>query len=135
LDRSLSGQNFRSIQPHHDQNCTFLDFLLNSAQATVPIHGQKCNKNHLWAKTFPTSPSTWGLIAWNLDFPANNGKASKWKIFMPRLKPIKDKKRVYKNTENQNLWTKISRVTSCTFFSKSWKSKIHHNSENYRNIV
>jgi hypothetical protein len=74
LDGSLSGQNFWSIEPHHDQNWPFLDFLLKPAQAKVPIHGQKCNRNHLRAKTFPMSPNMWRLVAWNLEFHADNGK-------------------------------------------------------------
>jgi hypothetical protein len=55
--------NFWSIEPHHDQNCTFLDFLLSPAQATVPIYGQKCHKDHLRTKIFPTSSNMSRLVA------------------------------------------------------------------------
>jgi hypothetical protein len=32
----------------------------------------------------------WSLVAWNPDFSLDNGIATKWKIFIPRLKPVKD---------------------------------------------
>jgi hypothetical protein len=88
-------QNFWSIEYHHDQNCNFFDFIWNLAKA----------KNNLRAKTFPTSPNMWRLVAWNLDFPADSGKYSKWKIFIPRLKPVKDIKGI------------ISKFWACSFVS------------------
>jgi hypothetical protein len=63
---------------------------LESGAGHSPNPCQKCIKNHLRAKTFPTSPNMWRLVAWNLDFHADSGKTSKWKLFIPRLKPVKD---------------------------------------------
>jgi hypothetical protein len=48
------------------------------------------DKNHLRAKTCPMSSNMRRLVSWSLDFNADIGKASKLKIFIPRLKPVKD---------------------------------------------
>jgi hypothetical protein len=77
----------------------FLEFF-NLVETIVPFYGQTYVKNHLWAKAFPTSANLWRSVAWNLDFHADNGKASKWKIFIPRLKPVKDIKGLIIKTNN-----------------------------------
>jgi hypothetical protein len=67
----------------------------------------------------------WRSFAWNLDFHADNGKASKWKIFITKLKPVKDNKGLIK-TEILNFLAKFLKSQRTKVVSKVSNNSTHH---------
>jgi hypothetical protein len=105
----------------------FLNFL-NLAQATVPFSGQTYVKNHLWAKAFPTSPNLWRLVAWNRRYEWTNEIASKWKIYISKLKPVKDIERLIKMGSTEMV---MSSVRSSVCLCAISRSVLHLESWNF----